>query len=219
MPRRGKFAARTARMSVRHARVTFQPPKSKANQQPVTLYVVHTTEVDPPTGIKPLTWTLLTSVPTDTFEQACERLSWYATRWQIEVYHRTLKSGCRIEDRQLAAIDRLENCLAVDMVVAWRVFLLAKQAREEPDQPCSTYFQTDQWKALLIRTDTHHDPQPDDEPTLHHAMHLVAGLGGFLGRHSDGEPGTQTLWRGLQRLDESTAMYRIMTRSRAPPDG
>jgi len=43
----------------------------------------------------------------ETFEQAIEKLKWYAKRWSIEVYHRTLKSGCKVE--------RLEPCLAIDM--------------------------------------------------------------------------------------------------------
>jgi hypothetical protein len=38
---------------------------------------------------------------------------------------------------------------------------------------------------------------------------MVASLGGFLGRKSDGEPGTQTLWLGLQRLDDITEMWKI----------
>lgn len=42
---------------------------------------------------------------------------------------------------------------------------------------------------------------------VHEAMRRVAALGGFLGRKGDGEPGTQTLWRGLQRLDDIAAMY------------
>jgi len=37
-------------------------------------------------------------------------------------------------------------------------------------------------------------------------------LGGFLGRKSDGEPGTETIWRGLQRLDDVTEMYAVMRR-------
>jgi hypothetical protein len=37
---------------------------------------------------------------------------------------------------------------------------------------------------------------------------MVAQLGGFLGRKSDGPPGAQTLWRGLQRLDDITAAFR-----------
>ena len=30
----------------------------------------------------------------------------------------------------------------------------------------------------------------------------VAGLGGFLGRKGDGDPGWQTLWRGWQRVQD-----------------
>lgn len=47
--------------------------------------------------------------------------------------------------------------------------------------------------------------------TLREAIRRVAGLGGFLGRKSDGEPGTQILWIGLQRLDDIVAMWRVMT--------
>lgn len=52
---------------------------------------------------------------------------------------------------------------------------------------------------------------PAQPPTLREAIRRVAGLGGFLGRNSDGEPGTQSLWLGLQRLDDITAMWRVMT--------
>jgi Transposase Tn5 dimerisation domain len=45
---------------------------------------------------------------------------------------------------------------------------------------------------------------PTAPPTMREAMRIVAGLGGFLGRKGDGEPGTQTLWLGLQRLDDLT---------------
>jgi hypothetical protein len=39
---------------------------------------------------------------------------------------------------------------------------------------------------------------------------MLGGIGGHLGRKNDGPPGTQTLWRGLQRLDTATEMYAIM---------
>ncbi len=57
-------------------------------------------------------------MPVTSFEQAREKLLWYTRRWGIEVLHRTLKSGCRIEQRQLGKTDRLEACLAIDLVVA-----------------------------------------------------------------------------------------------------
>jgi hypothetical protein len=31
-------------------------------------------------------------------------------------------------------------------------------------------------------------------------LRLIAGLGGFLARKSDGEPGMKTIWLGLQRV-------------------
>lgn len=39
-------------------------------------------------------------------------------------------------------------------------------------------------------------------------IRMIAALGGFLGRKSDGEPGTETLWRGLQRMDDIAATFR-----------
>jgi len=210
IPRRGNQAARSARMAVRFARVRLQPPRSKRRQAPVTVHAIRTTEIDPPPGARALTWTLLTTVPTDSLEAACERLRWYARRWAIEVYHRTLKSGCRIEERQLGSAERLEACLGVDLVVAWRVALLTHQAREHPDAPCSVYFSQAQWKALWVRTGAEAIPADADEPTLREAMRRVAQLGGFLARKGDGEPGAQTLWKGLQRLDDITDMFRIM---------
>lgn len=99
VPRRGKRPAREAQMRLRHAQVTLKAPRRKPDLPEVTLWAVWSREEHPPEGVPRVEWMLLTNVPTETFEQACERIGWYATRWQIEVYHRTLKSGCRIQER------------------------------------------------------------------------------------------------------------------------
>jgi hypothetical protein len=214
-PRRGNRPARKAKMRLRHAQVTLKAPRRKSDLPEVTLWAVWSREETPPEGARPLEWMLLTSVPTETFEQACERLGWYATRWQIEVYHRTLKSGCRIEERQLGHADRIEACLAIDLVVAWRIHHLSRLGRETPDVPCTVYFEEAQWQALMAFTERTPTP-PEQPPTLREAMRRVAGLGGFLGRKSDGEPGTKSLWLGLQRLDDITAAFLMFT-GRSPP--
>ena len=134
--RRGSRPARHARLRLQHANIELCPPRG-SDLPPVPIWAVYATEVDPgPDVSAPLEWMLLTTVPVGSFDDAGERLRWYALRWGIEVYHRTLKSGCRIEDRRLATADRIEACLAIDMVVAWRVYLLTKQGRETPDVPC-----------------------------------------------------------------------------------
>ena len=208
VPRRGAQAARVARLEVRFAQVTLRPPRSKPKLPALTLWAVLAQEAEASAGLKPLRWMLLTTCPVGSFEGACEKLRWYTLRWGIEVYHRTLKSGCQIEQRQLGTAERLEACLALDLVVGWRIFHLAKRGRETPQVPCTVYFEEAQWKALLAYI--HKDPVPPAQPpSLNPAMRLVASLGGFLGRKGDGHPGTQTLWLGLQRLDDITETYKV----------
>jgi len=206
IPRSGSRAARHAKLEVRTAAVTLKPPNGK-KLEPVSAWAVYAREVEPGPEVKsPLEWMLLTTVETSNFEQAVERLRWYTLRWGIEVYHRVIKSGCRIEDRQLCNADRIETCLAIDLVVAWRIFWLVKQGRETPNVPCDIFFKEDEWKTLcaVVRQ----EPPPDTPPMLRDAVRMTAKLGGFLGRKGDGEPGTITLWRGLQRLDNMVIGYQ-----------
>jgi len=216
LPRQHQRAARAATLSVSYARVNLKPPARLAKLAPVSVWAVLAQERELPAGVKPVCWLLLTSCEVDTFEQATEKLRWYAERWGIEVYHRTLKSGCRIETRQLGSADRIEACLAIDLVVAWRILHLTKLGREHPDVSCTAYFEELQWKALVsfVNRSLKLPPQP---PTLREATRMVAALGGFLGRKGDGEPGTQTLWLGLQRLDDITLAYRIFSEQFAQP--
>jgi len=103
----------------------------------------------------------------------------------------------------------------VDMIVAWRIFHLAKLGRETPDVPCTVYFEEAQWKALLAYV-TRNPIPPPQPPSLREAMRMTASLGDFLGRKCDKEPGTKSLWIGLQRLDDLTAMWQFMVASFAP---
>ena len=209
VPRQGSRAARAAQMSIRHAGVSVVAPTGHTGP-PIPVWAVLAQEQAAPDGVKPLEWMLLTTVPVTSFEQAAEKLMWYARRWGIEVLHRTLKSGCRIEKRQLGQADRIEACLAIDLVVAWRIYYLNKLGREVPQAPCTVYFEEAEWKALMVFT-TSNPVTPAQPPTLRDALRRVATLGGFLGRKGDGEPGTQTLWIGLQRLDDIVSMWRVMT--------
>jgi hypothetical protein len=219
VPRRGHRQARVARMAISYARVELKAPQRKATLKPVTVWAVWAREIDAPHPSTVLEWMLLTTCEVHSFEQATERLAWYATRWNIEVYHRTLKSGCQIETRQLGSADRIEACLAIDMVVAWRILHLTKLGRDHPDVPCTVYFAEAEWNALLTYINKSPVLPSTTPPSLREATRMVASLGGFLGRHGDGDPGTQTLWLGLQRLDDLTAMYLIVIKplQRAPP--
>jgi len=190
--------ARTVHQQIHTVRVTLPAPRRPDRTLPeVAITAILATEPQPPAGEAPVEWLLLTNLPVETPEQALEKLQWYLCRWQIEVFFRILKSGCRIEKLQLEKIERLEPALAFYMIVAWRVLFLTMLGRECPEMPCDVVFDTAEWQAVYIVTERR--APPDTPPSLDTMVRKVAGLGGFLNRKSDGFPGPQTLWIGIQR--------------------
>jgi hypothetical protein len=215
VPRRKGRPPREATLEVRYAEVTLKPPERKKEMAEVRLWGVLAQEIEAPEGVEPLQWMLLTTVEVKTFEDAVERIAWYALRWGIEVYHKTLKSGCKIENRQFADAGSIEACLALDMVVAWRIYHLTKLGREIPDVPCTVFFEDAEWKALVFYK-TRNPVPPENPPALREAIHMVASIGGFLGRKGDGEPGTKSLWLGIEALDYISTTWKYMAQEFAP---
>ena len=207
--RRGDQPSRLARLNLRFCKVHLQAPRRKAEQPAIELWAIEAREISRvPKGAARIVWRLLTTLPIHCVEEAIEKVRWYAQRWQIEVIHKVLKSGCQIEQRQLETAQRLERVLSVDLVVAWRILALCKAARELPDDPISHWLPAAQWQALCCYVHRQTTP-PKTAPTVRQAVLWIAQLGGFLARKSDGEPGTKTLWRGLHQLDVMTNMWRI----------
>jgi hypothetical protein len=211
--RHGDQPRRLASLSIRFCAVQLKAPKRKAEQPSLQLWAIQAQEVHPPKGTTPILWQLLTTLPVTSAAEALERVRWYAQRWQIEVIHKVLKSGCKVEQRQLETAQRLERALSIDLVVAWRILALCKAARELPDDPISDWLPAAQWQTLWCYV--HQRPTaPKTAPTVHQAVRWIAQLGGFLGRKSDGEPGTTTLWRGLQQLEAMAKMWELCHRTK-----
>ena len=116
---------RQAKLEIRVGRMTVLPPIGKQNRYPaLPLTVIYAQEVDVPVGEERVEWKLLTNLPVETFDDAVEKLQWYAMRWKIETYHKILKSGCKAEESRLRTAQRLTNLLAIYCILAWRVFWL-----------------------------------------------------------------------------------------------
>jgi hypothetical protein len=207
VPRKEGQPGRLATLAIRLAPVTLRPPCLKEDQPPVSLWAVEAREVRPPKGAKAICWRLLTTLPVITAEAAIEKVRWYALRWQIEVIHKVLKSGCQIEQRQLETTARLRRVLMVDLIVAWRVLSLCKAARQTPDGLASDWLSGEEWRALWCYYHEQSRP-PRCSPTLRQAVRWIAQLGGFLARRSDGEPGPIVVWRGLRELHAITAAWK-----------
>ena len=131
--RKAARAARLAEVEVRATTVTVRPPYRRGRKLPiVTLNVVLAEEMNPPGGATPVQWLLVTTLPIDNVEQVQQIVSYYSIRWQIEIFFRTLKSGCRIEDRQFETLERILNCLAVYSIIAWKVMYLITTGARVP---------------------------------------------------------------------------------------
>jgi hypothetical protein len=217
VPEKKSKKLREAEVELRFTPVTIcAPSRRRDKESPVEIYAVYLNEPNPPKGVEPLSWMLLTTLPVTTTEQARTIVEYYAVRWSIEIFHRILKSGCRIEKRQLQTAERLRKCLALDSLVAWRIQLLTMLGRQVPDLPCDVVFEEHEWKALYCFVHKTTEP-PATPPPLAEAVLLVARIGGFLARKSDGHPGTTVLWRGLQQLTTISFAWFAFGPERLPP--
>ena len=197
-PRPGR-AGRLARVTLRAATVRLKPP-ARVGYRLLELSVnaVLAREEAPPPGAEALEWLLLTSLPVAGFERAATVVAWYAVRWCIEVYFHVLKSGCQIKRLHLETQARLLPCLALYMIVAWRVLFALMLGRACPDMDCEVVFDPQEWRAAYVVVKRR--PPPPVPPRLGELVALVASLGGYLGRKHDGPPGPKAMWIGLQRL-------------------
>ena len=213
VPRQPGKKAREATLTLRWAPVSLPPPpdqvKHQARSAPLQLWAILAEEENPIPGQPPICWRLLSTLPVEDATTAALQVRRYSQRWEIEVFHKTLKSGSKAEERQLENTKRLERCLILDMITAWRTLALSKAGRgAHAQQPVNPWLTEHQWKALWCHIHQRTDP-PEIPPTTVQAVRWVAQLGGFLGRRSDGHPGVMTLWRGLQRLTDFTHAYLL----------
>ena len=206
VPRRPGASAREVQLEVRCSAVRIKAPKSSKGPD-LNLWLIEARQVKG-TG-QLIKWRLLTNLPVENLAAAVEKIEWYKVRWQIEEYHRVLKSGCQAQGRQLETEQRLMNALMVDLVVAWRVLELSRASRQEEER-LKDYFTSEEIEVIAVyRKEI---GKPAAELTLRQTVRTVAAMGGFLGRKGDGEPGAMTLWRGLEMLHQLVAGWRLAKR-------
>lgn len=203
VPATGKSPARMAQVTLRYGTVLLpvaRPTpwlKERGPFAPLRVGVVELLEESPPAGQKPIHWVLYSDTPVTSEAEANEVVEYYEQRWRIEEFHKVLKTGCRIEYRQLQTGERLERMVAVSSVVATRLLQLKTASRETPERPAHELVPPRWIKVLLTLRKRAVTP----DLTIRDFVRHLACLGGFLGRKGDGEPGWITIWRGYTKLE------------------
>lgn len=204
-----------AEFVVRGGAVLLLRPHAKCGNHgndPLPLYVVLVTELNPPKGEKPIEWLLLTNEPVATLEHAQRVAGWYKRRWVIEEYHKALKTGCQIEDMQFTKVSRLQPAIALLSAVALTLLDL-RSASRRPDaktRAAKTILAVEYvevlsvWRYGKLRADL----------TVHEFFMALARLGGHQNRKQDSPPGWLVLWRGWVKLEQQLTGYEAAKRKR-----
>ena len=117
---------------------------------------------------------------------------------------RALKTGCKLEKRQLESYQALSNALAIFVPIAWKILLApASSFNCSRCAECAGQRHVDHHSTTAPR----HTARP--RPTTAQATYAVAKLGGHLKRN--GLPGWQTLGRGFERLFWMQARWLVAT--------
>jgi hypothetical protein len=113
----------------------------------------------------------------------------------VEEYHQCLKTGSRLEQRQLQTVERFFRLLGVLSPVAVRLLQLRDVARSAPQRPAQEVVAADLLTVVAAQVGV--DPST---LTTEGFWREVARLGGYLARRRDGPSGWKTLWAGWLRV-------------------
>lgn len=194
---------RIAKVEVKFYPVTVLPSVEKKDLESVEAWVISATEVDPPSKEDMIDWKLLTDMSLSSFDDAMEKIGWYTLRWQIEVFHKVLKSGCKVLDCRLQTADRLIRYVALMSVVAWRIFWMTTVTRTARHIKPTIVLTPDEITAIRLYTKRKQNLRTAPElKSANDWIRALAKIGGFLARKADGDPGPFTFWRGYLRLQD-----------------
>jgi hypothetical protein len=186
--------SREAKLVVRSSKAVFQPPNYMCYAEAVELNVVQVLEEDPPAGVEPISWVLVTTLPIGSRAQVEAVIDIYRARWLIEEFHKALKTGCLLEKRQLESFESITTLLAFSYTVASELLRVRTRSRQ-PGLSAADVLRATQLDCLRAHPKA---PRLPEKPSAEDALTAIARLGGHL-KHN-GPPGWQTLAAGYMEL-------------------
>lgn len=164
-----------------------------------TINAIYLKEITPPNVEKPINWCLLTSLPIRNLEEIKLIVEYYLCRWEIEIFFKTYKSGCKVEEKSLRSADRLYPLFSLLLIIAWRLNFLLQLSRVNPNLSCHLFFEPSEWKAGCIAATRNKSP-PLHPPSLGDMMTFIGKLGGHIKRKNHLQPGIKMMWIGISKL-------------------
>lgn len=198
--RSAEHGRRSANIEVRQGTILMPAPRHRSpwlrelGITTIAMNVVEVREVKPPKGVEPLRWVLLTSLPVSTFDESWTVIEYYEKRPIVEEFHKALKTGCRVEERQYETSERLEAITGLLSVTAVRLLQLRSASRSTPQRAAREVVPS-HWVTMLSSLRGGREIE-----TVSEFYRQLAGLGGHMLRKGDGQPGWMTLWRGFEKL-------------------
>jgi hypothetical protein len=199
---------RTAKLDVKFGRVKIKSPRNKPNKQSLGLFYIEAKESPQtvPEGEQPIHWRLFTTIAIDSFEQACQILTYYSLRWMIEQLFRVLKrQGFNIELTELEYTHSIMKLFILSLFAAIKVMQMLLARDKQDGQPLNEVFTHDEIECLELlkkkyegKTQKQKNPFPKDQ--LSWAAWIIARLGGWKGYAKRRPPGPITMKRGLDRF-------------------
>ena len=143
---------RNAELELKSTPITMTPSRksSQVVKENINLYAVEAKEINPPAGLEAAHWILITTLEINSFEESLMIVNCYSMRWKIENYFRVLKSGCTIEDCRLGEARRMIKYIALNSVIAWRIFWMTFVSRVNPEESSEVALTKSEWQTLYL---------------------------------------------------------------------
>lgn len=222
MARRPGDRGRTAKVCLKAGAVTIKRPRhgaATADPPALPLNLVEAREIDAPTGVEPLLWRLLTTLPVDGFADAVQVVRSYRLRWRIEQVFRALKSdGLKLEEVQMHDGARLFKLAAVGLIAATRTLQLV-DARDGGRRPATDVIDA----ALLDAAEaigrskegaTARQKNPHSPRSLPWLAWIIARLGGWNCYYKP--PGPKTMRQGWSQFAAMATGFALANHAAVP---
>jgi hypothetical protein len=194
---RGNRKARKVQQQLKAASVVLTP-KNKKNIK-VKVNVVMCEEINFQDGETPITWMFITDLPINTFSNVELIVKYYLCRWEIETFFKVLKSGCKIEERQLHSTTRMRNLISLFLILAWRIMYTMMMGRICSEMSSGDLFEDAEWKSVC-KIFNRKKSLPRKPPPLGEFILMIASLGGYVYQKNGDPPGVKTMWKGMARM-------------------